>query len=188
MTAKEIVDIAAQLGHVYDDVPAVKDWPAPPPPSRKLEIPRFGVTIASASKLEFSGEKARFPLKFTGKKSGQPDPKFYLRLEGIELEQQPEGTIEIYLNLPARKKAKPDGKYFVGHLNTFGLLETESNEDSRAATRLKNQRFDVSEIVWGLTGGEGLPAEFEVVLVFRAFEDGAVSPRFTLKNLRLSQR
>lgn len=185
MTGREIVDIAAQLGHVYDDVPPVSEWPAPPPPSREMYRPRFGVTVASASKMEVAGERSRFPLKLTGKKSSEPDPRFFLRLEGIEFQNLPEGTVEVYLNLPKRKKASPESKFFVGHLNTFGLLEAESNEDSRAASRLKNQRFDVSDIVFS---SGVLPSEFEVLFVFRPFEGGAAAPRFLVKTARLSQR
>jgi tyrosinase len=138
-----------QLGYVYDTlaqapVDVVKaDAPAPagrifqplaatPPPLRKgKELPHAmpaqapGISLTTAKARSFPVplvrgvdlERLQVPDKAT---PGAAPGNLLLSLEGVDFEQTPAVSYEVYFGLPKNSRATPDSPYYVGAMTFFG--------------------------------------------------------------------
>ena len=73
--------------------------------------------------------------RFNFSATGIPD-KLFIMLEGVQVNKMPEGSIEVYVNLPAGTAADPRGKFFAGVLDLFTVTGHAHHENMPAAIRL----------------------------------------------------
>lgn len=79
--------------------------------------------------------------KFKFSKTGISD-KLYINLENVHISKNPEGVIEMYLNLPKGITPDPRSKYFAGVLDLFTLSMSPSDHHM---DNMSDLSIDVSE-------------------------------------------
>lgn len=144
MTGSQVVDVARQLNYRYEspaDAPCSRTFQMAFTKYYKRRLIEFPDPVALDDKLlkisfiqsdsdslrEFIADEKKTKLNFTDKKS--PD-KFMIELTDVTIEDEPEGVIEIYLNLPTNSKPTPESKSFVGVLDLFTLNDHHEHADS----------------------------------------------------------
>lgn len=139
MSGSQVVEIASQLNYRYDDRDPVISCPgarislAATDPLIKKEAP---VEIAGQSRqIDFVNEspaaiesfiriKNRRTFNFT---SATAPERLNLLLDGVSIEQFPQGVIEVYLNLPAGVTPTAESNYFIGLLDLFSAQHNAAN-------------------------------------------------------------
>ena len=129
MTGAEVVDTAAQLGYVYDDVPATSvmtmDFPAAPPPE-----PSGPPELAAATDgaLELTGAAASVSLTLPERMRGtvaaaaeDAGRRMLISVEDIEGERNPGTTYAVYLDAPGATADATRARRHLGNVSFFGI-------------------------------------------------------------------
>lgn len=131
MTGSQVVEISTQLGYRYDDRDPVITCPS----SRIRFAGRQSLIKKEASfvmagqtqQTNFSSESPAQIESFIATKNRRTfnfnnttnPERLTMTLEGVGIEQMPQGVIEIYINLPAGATPVAESNYFVGLLDLF---------------------------------------------------------------------
>jgi hypothetical protein len=136
MTGADVVDTAAQLGYVYDNVaslsPMAMDASAPPPPPSS-EPPEL--VAASDHSLELTGVPAAVSLTLPASTraladAAAEDPSRHLlvSVEDIEGEHAPGFGYAVFIDAPGATEDATRERRHIGNVSFFGL-ETMNNPD-----------------------------------------------------------
>ena len=206
MSAREIVDTAAQLDYVYDDEPAgavgavsfagaaarvgvaeafaASSSPADPGDAREptligstggegemielraaptrvaVELEASAAAAAEAVEAQAAAQSASEPT------SGQAEEqRIVLGLDGVQYDENPGVTYEVYLNLPEGQEPDYTSDYYVGNIGFFGMEAGGHGEEheGRGHGHPANLSFDVTDNVRALRArGEWLEGRAEV--------------------------
>jgi hypothetical protein len=125
LTVEDVLDSAAQLGYVYDDLPSARMAPAPsadvPEPGGPPELvaaTEEPITLAGGSASAKIGvpDNARKAVS----EAAAPGPKrVLLGLEDIKADVNPGVVYGVYLNVPAEGADRE--RHHVGNLSLFGI-------------------------------------------------------------------
>jgi hypothetical protein len=138
MTGSQIINTAGQLNYKYD-------LPFTPPCNRTFEnfIPDWNFKLiellsvkpqvtdqtTEAFKVSFKTAETKtfnkFLLdekreKFNFTNVGSAD-RLFVKLDDVQMNKQPDGVIEVYLNIPPGEKPVSQSKYFAGVLDLFSI-------------------------------------------------------------------
>ena len=129
LTGAEVVDSAAQLGYVYDNVPATSmmsmDSSAPPPsePSQPPEL-----AAATDAPLELAGTTTSVSLTLPASMRGavtaaaEDDARrMLISVEDIEGERNPGTTYAVYLDTPGATTDATRARRHIGNVSFFGI-------------------------------------------------------------------
>ena len=136
MTGKQVVNTAASLDYKYD-------LPARPPCDKRvipwrnwhwnrievLKLPAATAINQPKAKVSFQTAAVDALHSFTAGKTNAPfavsrttiTDNLVIELADIKINKQPEGVVEVYLNLPAGQEPDPNSKSFVGVLDLFSV-------------------------------------------------------------------
>ena len=125
MTAEAVLDSAAQLGYVYDDVPSVEM--APPAPE---DAPAPGappeLVAASEEPFTLAGSAASVPISVPAgtqemfKSAAAPGPgRVLVSVDDIKADVNPGAVYGVYLNLPAEGGDRQ--RHHIGNVSLFGI-------------------------------------------------------------------
>jgi hypothetical protein len=154
MTGSQIVNTATQLNYKYDFPPMIRcDLKIFPWKYAILKLIRIPLpdTIKNFTKVNFRNAQTdslstfvnSFKTeKFKFSKTGVTD-KLYVHLENVQVSKNPEGVIEMYLNMPKGVTPDPHSKYFTGVLDLFTLSMSSSDHHM---DNMKDLSIDVSEV------------------------------------------
>jgi hypothetical protein len=155
MSAADVVDSAAQLGYVYDDVTSFfVTGMAPPPPPPSSGPPELAA--ASDQPLELAGAPASVSLTAPASAravlepaGGQPQ-RMLLQVEDIEAEQDPGLAYAVYLE-PAGGAADADReRRHVGNVAFFGIRAMNDPDKPHDGAPGFRHVFDASAVVASL--------------------------------------
>jgi len=146
MTASQVLNTAVSLNYRYD-------FPVQPPCNilanwqqwkftkiQLVKIPPLG-TLAELTRVPFERtNKAQFEqVKRTNKlerfqfaNDGKSD-RLIIELEGIQVDKQPEGVVEVYMNLPRTEQPNPQSRSFVGVLDLFTAMPSKAHRHAPKA-------------------------------------------------------
>jgi Common central domain of tyrosinase/Polyphenol oxidase middle domain len=171
MTGSQVVNTASQLNYRYDFVPATKlclklpwkwytykRWPLirwPLPYAIDKQLLKRSFREAKAETLD-NFMKERNKQKFNFDEQQSPD-KLIIEIEKVKVEKNPEGVVEVYLNLPANEKPDPRSKSFVGLLDLFSVshanahpnmagMENETKIELNASRAAKALGLSISDL------------------------------------------
>jgi tyrosinase len=132
LSAKQVLDTAAQLNYRYDDDPV---GPQPCPPTgvtvrveqeaRRTPVPRV---VLSSTRLELTGETTRIRTRLSADaltnfhrllQAQTPQTPVLLKLEVTDVKNSGGVIYEVYLNLPITEAPTRSSRYFVGSLGLF---------------------------------------------------------------------
>ncbi|MES2848038.1 MAG: tyrosinase family protein [Bacteroidota bacterium] len=139
MTGSQVVEISTQLGYRYDDRNPVITCPA----SRisfagRQSLIKKEATFVMAGQTQQTNFSSESPAEiesfiatknrrtFNFNNDANPE-RLTMILEGVGIEQMPQGVIEIYLNLPAGATPVAESNYFVGLLDLFSAQHHAAN-------------------------------------------------------------
>lgn len=131
LSGRQIVETANQLKYRYQDLPAAPSCTGArqaPPTRETLLTKEEAVTIngrtqqatfteAPADKVEaFVKQKNRSTFNFNNTAIQE---RLVVSFEGVNIEQMPQGAVEVYLNLPAAATPRAESNNFAGLLDLF---------------------------------------------------------------------
>lgn len=150
MTLSQMLNTSSMLNYRYDFPPKlpcnfVVDWSKwkwqevvlvkIPDPGPLINGKRFTVTksntIESFNKTVRDNKIERFQFSTTGKSD-----QLLLELENVKVDKQPEGVIEVYLNLPPNERPTAGSKSFVGVVDLFTATDNHAHEGARKGISL----------------------------------------------------
>jgi Common central domain of tyrosinase/Polyphenol oxidase middle domain len=142
MTGSQVVNTASSLNYRYD-VPSrvlclfpyrpwlvykiypLLRWPDPEPIVINDVLIRKSFTDAKHDVIEnFMKDKNKRTFNFLDKE--KPD-RLFIEIDNLSVKKQPEGVIEVYLNLGPNEVASPKSKSFVGVLDLFSASHQNMN-------------------------------------------------------------
>ena len=134
MSVDEVLDSAAQLGYVYDDLPSFRMAPPPPEdesgaggPPELVAATDESLTLAGGSASVQIGVPQDTQESFRA--AAAPGPgRVLVGLEDIEAEINPGVVYGVYLNLPSEGGDRH--KHHIGNVSLFGI-EKMNDPDSR---------------------------------------------------------
>jgi hypothetical protein len=145
MTGSQVVNTASQLNYRYDFVPPTKlcikfpwkwyiykrwpliKWPIPYAIDKQLLKRSFKEAKTETIDNFIKGNnKSRFNFE---EKEG--DDKLMIEIERVKVDKNPEGVVEVYLNLPANEKPNPKSKSFVGLLDLFSVSHANAHPNMK---------------------------------------------------------
>jgi len=151
MTGSQVVHTASQLNYRYDFplmLPCnfvIKWWEWK---WKWWELLRIPVKINLREKLQRISFKQSKPdnlerfiretktQRFNFSDKSIPD-KLFITLEGVQVNKMPEGSIEVYVNLPAGTAADPRSKFFAGVVDLFTATgHAHQHENTPANVRI----------------------------------------------------
>jgi tyrosinase len=155
LTGSEVVDSAAQLGYVYDNVPltrAVGIAASSPPPGDSPQPPELAA--ASEETLELTGTTRSVPLAMPARSRGivedaaaAPDRRLLLSVEDIEGERNPGVAYAVYLDVPGEEGDAPRERRHVGNVSFFGIELMEDPDRPHDAAPGLRHVFDATDAV-----------------------------------------
>ncbi len=145
MKGSDVVSTATQLNYRYDFVPPTilcikfpikwyiyKRWPLikwPIPYEINTQLLKRNFRESKSDMLDnFIKQRNKPRFNFADKEA--PD-KLIIEMERVKVEKNPEGVIEVYLNLPANEKPDPKSKSFVGLLDLFSVSHANAHPNMR---------------------------------------------------------
>ncbi len=187
MSGKDVVDIARQLDYRYDDLPVREKPVLDPPQPGKTQIP---VLLFEKTGFSMDNDRTTFSMPIGGGNLGGTEKsRFVLVLGDISADVLPVGNFEIYFNLPDGTEPDPDGNFFAGTVNFFGV-PIASQEPIGGQKPPANQRENVSEVVQFLKSKDPKTSEIKVTFFFRPFKENAGEKPAAIKidKIRLQRR
>jgi hypothetical protein len=146
MTASQVLKTATSLNYRYDfpvQLPCnfVVNWQQwkfreiqlirIPPVGPLAELTR--VPFERTDKAQFERAKSTNKLeRFQFSNDGKSD-RLILELEGIQVDKQPEGVVEVYMNLPRTEQPTPQSRSFVGVLDLFTATPSKAHNHAPKA-------------------------------------------------------
>ena len=146
MTASQVLNTAASLNYRYDfpaQLPCnlVVNWQQWKfTPIQLVKIPPIGplaeltrVPFERTDKVQFERTKRDNKLeRFRFTDDGKSD-RLTIQLEGIQVDKQPEGVVEVYMNLPRTERPAPQSRSFVGVLDLFTATPSKAHRHAPKA-------------------------------------------------------
>ena len=143
MTGAEVVDSAAQLGYVYDNVTATsimsigRASPQPPPsrPGRpSWRPPPSGRSSSPATSASVVARRCPSSMRGTVVAAAEDDARrLLISVEDIEGERNPGTTYAVYLDAPGATTDATRERRHIGNVSFFGI--EVMNDPDRAARR-----------------------------------------------------
>ena len=168
MSAREAIQTATQLDYVYDDEPAgavgamgssgagarvgfAGGFLAPAAPGGAEEPALVGSTARQGEEemIELGAEPTRVEVELrapTPDRDGEQ--RIVLGLDGVQYDENPGVTYEVYLNLPEREQPDYRSDYYVGNVGFFGMEAGGHGEGGHGHPA--NLSFDVTDNVSAL--------------------------------------
>jgi Common central domain of tyrosinase/Polyphenol oxidase middle domain len=170
MTPADVLDSAAQLGYVYDDLPSFRlgdvapEDPADRVPSRPPEL-----AAASEEPLELAGSARSVSLTVPSSSRDlvatplSGGGRLLLRVEDIEAEHDPKIVYGVYLNLPEGAGGDERLAHHVGNIAFFGIEKAGDPDTPPGGGAGWRHTFDATGVVEHLEDeGRWDPAALDV--------------------------
>jgi tyrosinase-like protein/polyphenol oxidase-like protein len=150
ISGADVIDSAAQLGYVYDDVPVpFERMPeiAVPPPSQPPEL-----AAASEEPLELAGASASVPLAVPSStrsmvEAAGDERRVLISVEDIEAERDPGLAYAVYLDVPG----DPDReRRHIGNVAFFGIEVMNDPDQPHDGAPGFRHIFDATDVVKAL--------------------------------------
>jgi len=167
MTPQEVLDSAAQLDYVYEDLPSFRlpqvpsqEPPSPEPADRAPEgAPERPPELAAASEesLELAGgvETVSLSVPSSSRRLVAPPQegggRLLVRVEDIEAERDPKVAYSVYLNLPDDAGDDERLVHHIGNLSFFGIEKAGDADAPPGGGVGWRHTFDATGVVEHLT-------------------------------------
>jgi tyrosinase len=155
MTPGDVLDVAADLGYRYADMPALVVQPeavmppSPPPPEHPAEL-----VGATDTPLELSGDAATVQLSISPPSgplralAAEEPNRVYLNVEDIEAERNPGISYAVYVNVPDDDADAANDVHYAGNVSFFGVEQAQDvDRDHSGGRGSLRYAFDISDLV-----------------------------------------
>ena len=151
LSVADVLDSAAQLSYVYDDLPVIS-VPAvgvPPQPEQPPEL-----VAATDQALELAGPPASVELSLPPSAAprlegvtASAESRVFVNVEEIQAERDPGITYAAYLNLPGDADDAARERHWIGTIGFFGIEAMNDPDQPHDGAPGMRQSFDVTDVV-----------------------------------------